>query len=202
VATLKPSLDRAAHAMTELEMLDAAYTLRRLGLAGSSPGAPATPRRHARPCLPAVRRRRDCGTAASGRMKVSPVWRWSPQRCGGRTSRGARATSLDAHVELQAAIARHARRFPPRAHAAPAGAFAAGRGARPRRVGSTQLERACVRPRHRACASTWHAAAKHCMRWHRATAGHRGHSGLVARDGKDAADQTHAACRGLGEPIA
>jgi len=183
VATLKPLIDRAAHAMTELEMLDAAYTLRRLGLAAQlawRAGDTASAREAVLAGCAAAARLRYCGFWAhegfAGLALVAAALRRAERAAG------ARATSLDAPwLELQAAIARHARRFPPArtlhllVRSQPAAARGRAALARP------QLERACVRPRYRACASTWHAAAKHCMRWHRATAGHRGHSACATR---------------------
>ena len=115
MATLKPSLDRAAHAMTELEMLDAAYTLRRLSLAAQlawRAGDTASAREAVLAGCAAAARLRYCGFWAhegfAGLALVAAALRRAERAVG------ARATSLDAPwLELQAAIARHARRFPP-----------------------------------------------------------------------------------------
>ncbi len=115
VATLQPLLDRAAHAMTELEMLDAAYTLRRLGLAAQlawRAGDTASAREAVLAGCAAAARLRYCGFWAhegfAGLALVAAALRRAERAAG------ARSTPLDAPwLELQAAIARHARRFPP-----------------------------------------------------------------------------------------
>jgi hypothetical protein len=115
VTVLQPLLARAARAMTELEMLDAAYTLRRLGLAAQlawrAGDAPAAREAVLAGCAAAARLR-HCGFWAhegyAGLALVAAALHQAERAAG------ATASPLDAAWrDLQAAIARHERRFPP-----------------------------------------------------------------------------------------